>query len=198
MWTMTKNYKNMSCSLWKSDVLTGLEWAEIVLAADGERETMGLISWGNEPLATISWTLSLAFCRMLIACWCVIVWSSACPLIARIWSVSFNLPSLSRNEKEGKRYLTALKKRTGFLAHIFQVIFLISTLLKHFPTLLILKYIYALAPIDMSFSIWSTPNQPFPFSYPLKLYIRSWMFLSSTNKAKMHIFICCFEYINKI
>lgn len=83
-------------------ILTGLEWAETVLAADGDRETTGLMSWGKVPLATTSWTLSFAFCRMLIACWCVIVWSRACPLIARIWSASFSFPSLSRMCKQGR------------------------------------------------------------------------------------------------
>lgn len=78
----------------ESNVLTGLEWAEIVLAADGDRETTGLMSWGKEPLATTSWTLSFAFCRMPIAWWCVIVWSRGCLFIARIWSASCSLPSL--------------------------------------------------------------------------------------------------------
>lgn len=83
-------------------ILTGLEWAETVLAADGDRETTGLMSWGKLPLATTSWTLSFAFCRMLIACWCVIVWSRACPLIARIWSASFSFPSLSHMHQQGR------------------------------------------------------------------------------------------------
>lgn len=89
----------------------------MVLAADGDRDTAGLVSWGSEPLAITSWTLSLAFCKMLIACWCVIVWSSACPLIARIWSVSCNLPSLSRMKKKVKD-IWQLSRKSQVFWHI--------------------------------------------------------------------------------
>lgn len=77
-------------------VHTALELADSVLAAEGVRDTAGLVSWGIGPLATVSCTLSEALCRMPIACWWVTVWSRGWPLMAKIWSASLSFPSLQK------------------------------------------------------------------------------------------------------
>lgn len=53
-------------------IYTAVELADMVLAAEGVRDTPGL---GIGPLATVSCTLSEALCRMPMACWWVTVWS---------------------------------------------------------------------------------------------------------------------------
>lgn len=65
-------------------VFTALELADRVLAAEGVRDTAGLVSWGMGPLATVSWTLSEVLCRRPMACWWLTVWSRIFPLMAKI------------------------------------------------------------------------------------------------------------------
>lgn len=79
---------------------TALELADSVLAAEGVRDTAGLVSWGIGPLATVSCTLSEALCRMPIACWWVTVWSRGWPLMAKIWSASLSFPSLQKKRMD--------------------------------------------------------------------------------------------------
>lgn len=74
-----------------------------MLAAEGVRDTTGLDSWGIGPLATVSPTLSKAFCRMPMACWWVTFLSSGWPLMARIWSASLSFPSLRRDAESWRR-----------------------------------------------------------------------------------------------
>lgn len=69
---MTLNSLSLAflCSLirWR-DIYTALECADSVLAAEGVRDTMGLVNWGMGPRATMSCTFSEALCRRPMACW---------------------------------------------------------------------------------------------------------------------------------